>query len=63
MMIECKAPGVQLSEAVLHQLLRYHISLPAGFLIVTNGEFTYGWQKIEQALELIKELPEWKNER
>ena len=60
MMIECKAPGVQLSEAVLHQLLRYHISLPAGFLIVTNGEFTYGWQKIEQALELIKELPDWK---
>jgi hypothetical protein len=59
MMIECKAPVIQLNEAVLHQLLRYHISVPAGFLIITNGEYTYGWKKVQQALELIQELPEW----
>lgn len=62
MMIECKASSVQLNEAVLHQVLRYHISVPAGFLIVTNGEFTYGWQKIENNLQLISELPEWSAE-
>jgi hypothetical protein len=58
-MIECKAPSVQLNESVLHQLLRYHISIPAGILVITNGEFTYGWQKVEQVLQLIEELPVW----
>src|SRR5690349_9864322 len=28
MMVECKAPSVRLDESVLHQLLRYHISVP-----------------------------------
>lgn len=59
MMIECKAPSIKLDQAVLHQLLRYHISVPAGFLIISNGEYTYGWEKKEQNLELIPELPGW----
>lgn len=59
MMIECKAPVIKLDESVLHQLLRYHISVPTGFLIITNGELAYGWEKKEQALQLIDELPEW----
>lgn len=57
MMIECKAPAVALTDAVLHQLLRYHISVPAGFLLVTNGSAAYGWKKTGQGLELITELP------
>src|SRR3982751_128129 len=28
MMIECKAPSIVLDETVVHQLLRYHISVP-----------------------------------
>lgn len=59
MMIECKAPTVELNETVLHQLLRYHISVPTGFLIITNGERSYGWKKENNALQLIEELPEW----
>jgi hypothetical protein len=59
MMIECKAPSVELNETVLHQLLRYNISIPAGYLVITNGEFTYGWKKENNALQLIEELPEW----
>ena len=59
MMIECKAPAIKLDEAVLHQLLRYHISVPTGLLIISNGEYSYGWEKKEQRLQLIQELPEW----
>ena len=59
MMIECKAPAIRLDETVLHQLLRYHISVPTGLLIISNREYTYGWEKKEQRLELINELPEW----
>lgn len=59
MMIECKAPAIKLDESVLHQLLRYHISVPTGLLIISNGEYSYGWEKKEQRLQLIQELPEW----
>lgn len=59
MMIECKSPAVNLDEAVLQQLLRYHISVPTGFLVISNGDFSYGWKKEQQNLQLIAELPEW----
>jgi hypothetical protein len=59
MMIECKAPAIKLDETVLHQLLRYHISVPTGLLIISNGEYSYGWEKKEQRLQLIQELPQW----
>ena len=59
MMIECKAPEIKLDVSVLQQLLRYHISVPTGFLIITNGGFSYGWEKKGKDLYLIQELPEW----
>ena len=59
MMIECKAPAIRLDETVLQQLLRYHLSIPTGFLVITNGEYSYGWQKKDQRLQLLQELPEW----
>lgn len=59
MMIECKAPAIKLDEIVLQQLLRYHLSIPTGFLVITNGEYSYGWQKKDQRLQLMQELPEW----
>lgn len=59
MMIECKAMDVALNENVLNQLLRYHISLPVTFLIITNGNATYGWQKIEDQLSPLTNLPDF----
>lgn len=59
MMIECKAPSVRLDESVLQQLLRYHITIPAGWLVITNGSMSYGWEKAGQQLQLVKELPAW----
>ncbi len=60
MMIECKAPSVKLDEPVLLQLLRYHISVPTGFLVITNGNTSYAWKKEGRDLLLIPELPDWK---
>ena len=39
MMIECKAMDVALDQKVLHQVLRYNISVPVPFLVITNGKF------------------------
>ena len=60
MMIECKAPSINLSDAALLQVLRYHISVPVPFLIITNGHYTFGWQKTGIDLKLIEQMPPWR---
>jgi hypothetical protein len=59
MLIECKEPSVNLSEDVLQQVLRYNISVPVEYIVITNGSTTVGWKK-ESELLLLKEMPEWK---
>ena len=59
MLIECKAREVQLSEDVLQQVLRYNISVPVQYIIITNGVSTIGWKKEGGGLLLIEEVPEF----
>jgi predicted type IV restriction endonuclease len=59
MMIECKAPSVKLSEDVLQQALRYNISVPVDYIIITNGTTTAGWKKENDGLSLLDTLPSW----
>ena len=60
MLVECKAGEITLNEKVLMQVLRYNISLPASFLVITNGHFTYAWEKIGGELKEIVQMPLWK---
>ena len=57
MLVECKAPSVLLSESVLHQVLRYNMSVPVTFLIITNGSYTYGWEKVGSDLRELEVMP------
>jgi len=57
MMIECKEPRVALSEAVLQQALRYNISVPVVYIVITNGDRTIGWRKEGTGLKMLQELP------
>lgn len=59
MLVECKRTGVPVSESVLHQVLRYHITMPAEYLVLTNGNHNYGWQKKDGQLIQINLLPEF----
>jgi hypothetical protein len=59
MLIECKTPKQVLNDAALQQVLRYHMSIPVPFLIITNGKTTYGWEKIEDELRSLDMLPDW----
>ncbi len=61
MMIECKAPEVALDEKVLQQLLRYNISVPVSFFVITNGHYTNAWGKAEGSGNLVSlaEMPAW----
>ena len=58
MLVECKEPKVNLSEDVLQQVLRYNISVPVEYIVITNGSSTIGWKK-EKELKLLQELPRW----
>ena len=58
MLIECKEPNVKLSEEVLQQVLRYNISVPVEYIVITNGRTTVGWRK-ENELTMLNQLPEW----
>ncbi len=57
MMIECKSMNVQLNDETLQQLLRYHISIPARYLLITNGNSCYGWEKGKNHLVSISRFP------
>lgn len=59
MLIECKAPHIILSEEVLQQVLRYNISVPVPYIIITNGNSTIGWQKKDNGLILLSDMPVW----
>lgn len=57
MMVECKAMQVPLQEGVLQQVLRYNISVPVSFLVITNGTAVYAWKKTGGRLLELTELP------
>jgi hypothetical protein len=59
MMIECKGHDIVLTENVLQQVLRYNISIPVQYLIITNGKNTIAWKKENNSLGQLKELPQW----
>ena len=59
MLVECKGDRISVGESVLHQILRYNISMPAEYLILTNGNHNYGWQKKDGQLIEIDSLPEF----
>jgi len=60
MIIECKGADIKLSDETLQQALRYNISVPCEFLVITNGHYSFGWQKKDGGLIEVNGLPEWK---
>jgi len=59
MLVECKAAEITLDEKVLLQVLRYNISMPATFLVITNGQYTYAWEKTGGELKELVQMPLW----
>lgn len=57
MIIECKEMNAAINSKVLDQILRYHITLPAKFLIITNGSYCYGFEKRDQQFFEINYFP------
>jgi len=59
MIIECKEMAVTLSKKTMDQILRYHISVPAKYLVITNGSYCYGFEKRERGFVEINFFPDF----
>ncbi len=59
MIIECKEMNAPLDRKVLDQVLRYHITLPAKYLIITNGSYCFGFEKLFKTFKEINVFPEY----
>jgi hypothetical protein len=57
MMIECKAPEVDLSEKTIMQILRYNMAIPVPYLVITNGLYCYAASIIHGKAGWLNELP------
>lgn len=60
-LIECKAPNVPLIDEVWFQAYNYDDILGADFIIITNGNYTYGavWDKEDEEYYFVEELPSY----
>lgn len=62
LVVECKAPTVQISQSVFDQIARYNLMLKSEILMVTNGLNHYFCQVDYQKGKYVflQELPEYK---
>ena len=61
MIIECKEMNVSLSDKTVDQVLRYHIALPAKYLIISNGNYCFGFQKTGEHFVEINDFPDFED--
>ena len=64
LLIECKAPEVQISQQTFDQIARYNLVLKAKYLMVTNGLNHYFCQMDfeNEKYVFLRELPEYSNQ-
>lgn len=59
MIIECKEPGTNISEKTLQQILGYNWTLQVAYLVLTNGDYTYGMKCDIHGGQFITSFPDY----
>lgn len=59
MIIECKEMNAPVNSKTLDQVLLYHITLPAKYLVITNGSYCFGFEKKEGQFHEMNTIPEF----
>jgi hypothetical protein len=57
MIVECKSHTVRLTNDVLEQALRYNISVPVPYIVITNGAYCFAAMKEKGKLIELEALP------
>ena len=73
MVVECKREDIQLDREVLEQALRYNLALGVKYIVITNGQKTFGFKKVDTAgqpghendapFEQMNSFPTWEEMR
>lgn len=63
LIVECKAPGVNITQEVFDQAARYNMKWRSPYLIVTNGlkHFCCAIDHEHQKIRFLKDVPEYAN--
>lgn len=59
MIVECKEMGIELTEAVVRQVLNYNTVLSVKYVVVTNGKSTFALALNDRQFDWIEELPSY----
>ena len=59
MVVECKRPEVALDQAVVDQALRYNNELDVKYIVITNGEKTFMFERQEDGYVFLEKAPLW----
>ncbi|MBQ9312753.1 MAG: type I restriction enzyme HsdR N-terminal domain-containing protein [Bacteroidales bacterium] len=57
MLVECKAPNVDITEKTLSQALAYNINLDANYILLTNSIVTVIFRKTKTGYKQQKTIP------
>ncbi|MBO6793617.1 MAG: type I restriction enzyme HsdR N-terminal domain-containing protein [Balneolaceae bacterium] len=58
LLVECKAPSIQLDEKAALQIARYNSEVKAPFLLVTNGMYDYWFRYSDEQITLLDSIPD-----
>jgi type I site-specific restriction-modification system R (restriction) subunit len=70
LIVECKAPEIEISQDVFHQIAMYNMTLKVRYLVVTNGldHYTCVINHEKKSFQFLKDIPdfdemnrEWRN--
>ncbi len=61
LLVECKAPKINITQKTFDQIAQYNIDLDATYLMVTNGvsHFYCQMSKTDEKYEFLKQIPEF----
>ncbi|MDI9319474.1 MAG: type I restriction enzyme HsdR N-terminal domain-containing protein [Phycisphaerales bacterium] len=58
LLVECKAPGVPITQNTLYQLLQYHSQIPCPYWLLSNGMESHCAQ-VSATINWLNELPQY----
>ena len=59
MLVECKRPEVTLDQAVVDQAIRYCNELEVKYIVITNGEKTFIFERTGDGWQFMPKAPLW----
>ena len=59
MVVECKRPEVALTQDVVDQAIRYNRELDARYIVITNGEKTFMFERTGEGFTFMTKAPLW----